>query len=114
MSMQANDLGRPFVLTVAASGHVFVHAKGKRGEPGTLPVFSTDTEEEARGIIVYHCRLECDRSGLYRLNNWKDGESVDALGEVSDMFRAHHAKAKRAPALPSSVAIRKSARRAHA
>lgn len=114
MTMQSNDFGRPFVLTVAASGHVFVHANGKPGEPGTLPVFSTDTEEEARGIIVYHCRLERDRSGLYRLNDWKDGESVEALGEVSDMFREHYAKAKRVPPLPSPATIAKRARRAHA
>jgi len=86
MSMQPNDLGRAFTLWVDAAGCVTVATKG-RAVKGSLPVFSTDTHEQANGLRVRFCRLARDGSGLYFLNN--PPKEVEDLGAVSDMFRAH-------------------------
>lgn len=81
--MEAEDLSRKVVIDVAKSGHVMVRI-GKR-RTGWLPVFSTDTEDEALQIIRYHCRMQYD--GSYRLN---EGElpDLEALYDVGEKFRA--------------------------
>mgnify|MGYP003421009792 FL=1 len=82
-----SDLSRRFVLTVAMSGHVFFWERDVgHPEEGTLPVFSTDTKEEAESLIIRHCRRANDGSGLYALNSFSG--ALDALGDVSDLFRA--------------------------
>jgi hypothetical protein len=84
--MLASDFGRRFIMTVAASGHVYIHERGRRAEPGTLPVFTTDTREQAEAIRVRHCKFASDGSGLYRLND--PPGNVDQLSDVSDLFRS--------------------------
>lgn len=102
MPMLKTDLGRAYQLTVAASGHVFVNRAGSALEPGALPVFSTDTHEEALALVVRHCRRANDGSGLYRLTNWINGRDVnDALDEVSDLFRADYNRDP--PLLPGAL-----------
>jgi hypothetical protein len=90
-----NDLSRRFFLDVTKSGHVFIREKGQPiapGEEGGLPVFSTDTREQAAMIRVRRfCRLARGRSGLYRLNRClgDDVLEFEALAEIADEFRAH-------------------------
>lgn len=94
---QVFDLDRPYMLDVMASGHVFVRGPGQKPEEGSLPVFSTDTREEAQQMIVRNCKLARDNSGLYRLNDWPaepPTDSVAALGKVSDLFRLQYAREK--------------------
>lgn len=91
MGMQKDDLGRQYFVDVDAAGFAFVRERGSGKSPhGALPVFSTDTHEQAKMLIVTHCRLARDGSGLYRLNN--PPQSVQDLGEVSDLLRATYAK----------------------
>jgi hypothetical protein len=83
-----------FFLDVTKSGHVFIRRLG--GElNGALPVYSTDTAEEAEQIRVRHCHLARDGSGLYQLNEFS-GDVADLLA-VGVMFRVtHEANRKRA------------------
>jgi hypothetical protein len=83
--MRANDLERRFLLDVDAAGNVTVRERGKGKSGGGLPVFSTDTHEQAKALIVRHCRLARDGSGLYTLND--PPRAVESLGDVSDLFR---------------------------
>jgi hypothetical protein len=85
MGMQIGDLGKAYTLWVDAAGGVTVAPTG-RGVKGSLPVFSTDTEEQAKALRVRHCKLARDGSGLYFLND--PPKSVADLGKVSDLFRA--------------------------
>lgn len=86
--MQANDLGRAMTLWVDAGGCVTIREKGRRVD-GSLPVFSTDTREQAERLQVRHCRLARDGSALYFLN--QTPHDVADLGAVSDLFRATYA-----------------------
>jgi hypothetical protein len=88
MAMQREDLSRRFILDVAACGAVMIRERGQRMREG-LPVFSTDTHEQADAIRVLYCRLEKDGSGTYRLNEQPNG--VDDLGAISDLFRKAYA-----------------------
>lgn len=84
---KADDLGRRFLLDVTASGHVLIRERGEHAGAG-LPVFSTDTREEAERLIVRHCRLARDRSGLYRLNHWpEDPDVIRDLDRAAALFR---------------------------
>lgn len=85
MAMMREDLGRNFYLDVCANGSVHIREKGHQIEDGLLPVFSTDTHEEAEKLRVRHCRLARDGSGLYFLSVPPQG--VEDLGRVSDLFR---------------------------
>jgi hypothetical protein len=86
------DLSRKFSLDVTADGAVFVRSRGARLRSGAMPVFSTDTREQATGLQVRHCRLSYDKTrsgaGIYRLNEVP--VDFDALAGVSDMMRASY------------------------
>lgn len=84
MPMIASDLGRRVTLWVDAAGCVSLADKGVAVR-GSLPVFSTDTQEQAEQIRVRFCRLARDGSGLYFLN--EPPATVEGLGDVSEMFR---------------------------
>lgn len=91
MGMQKDDLSRSLFLDVTKDGAVFVRMRGTAADAG-LPVFSVDTRKEGETLIVRHCRLARDGSGIYRLND--PPEDVDDLGRVSDLFRATYAAMK--------------------
>lgn len=58
-------------------------AKGERNWefPNALPFHSVDTEEEARGIQVLHCRKQYD--GTYVLTHWNENvEDIFTLAET--------------------------------
>lgn len=89
MPMIKSDLSRDFTMSVCANGSVWVQPYGQL-ESGTLPVFSTDTREQAEQIQVRHCRRAKNGSGLYFLNDRPPSEIGEAqafLGGVSDLFR---------------------------
>lgn len=85
--MATDDLGRRFI--VEKSGHVFVRDRESNAMSQGLPVFSTDTREQAERLIVRHCVLARDGSGLYRLNDWPEPEeaTLDDLYQAGDLFR---------------------------
>lgn len=100
--MVREDLGRRFILDVTADGTVLIRERGPQRIKDLvgLPVYSTDTAEEAESIRVTHCRRANDGSGLYRLTHWKVDQtgygSIDSLPEVSDLFRATHEQIREA------------------
>ena len=82
-----NYFGRKFVLDVGKDGEVTVREQTtKRRLRDGLPVYSTDTREQATALVVRHCRLARDGSGVYTLNEF-DGR-VESLPDVSAMFDA--------------------------
>lgn len=83
--MLKEDLSRPFLIFVCAAGTVHIVEMGSRPPEGTLPVFSTQTREEAERLRVRHCRLARDGSGLYTL--LVPPQSVEEMGAISEMFR---------------------------
>lgn len=84
--MQTSDLSRRFVMTVCANGtvHIFDKLNG-RPESGTLPVFSTNTKEEAEQVRVRHCQLARDNNRIYVLNDRP--RDVEDLVRVASLFR---------------------------
>jgi hypothetical protein len=107
MAITKRDLSRRFFLDVTKSGHVFVREKGQPvapGEEGGLPVFSTDTREQAAMIRVHFCRLARDRSGLYRLNRCLGNGvlELEDVAEIADEFRAHFGRQKERHAWPQA------------
>lgn len=84
------DLSRRFILDVCAHGSVAIRERGHVIGDGRLPVFSTDTYDQAHDLRVLHCRLARDGSGVYFLNN-KPNEDGD-LGPVVDMFRQSYSR----------------------
>ncbi len=92
MTMIRTDLSRRFFLDVCAAGSVDIRERGhmQPGDGGRLPVFSTDTREQALSLQVRHCRLAQDNSGLYFLN--EPPTDVEDLGRVSALFRATYAE----------------------
>lgn len=89
MPMIRSDLGRAFTMSVCANGSVWIQRHGQI-ESGTLPVFSTDTHDQAEQIRVRHCRRAQNGSGLYFLNDpppQEVGRAQEFLGGVSDLFR---------------------------
>lgn len=90
--MNTTDLSRKFFLDVCARGTVHIRERGRlqTGGGGLLPVFSTDTHEQAESLRVLHCRLDRYGSGLYTLND--PPKDVAGLDAVSDMFRASFAR----------------------
>jgi hypothetical protein len=95
MGMTKDDLGRRFLLDVCANGSVHIRERGRpiSAVDALLPVYSTDTHEEAVTIRVRHCKLARDGSGLYFLN--ESPRDVSDLARVSDLFRETHRKAAR-------------------
>lgn len=85
MSLHRDDLTRRFFLDVSADGAVSIRERGQPLTLCALPVFTTDTHEQALMIQLRHCKLARDRSGIYRLNECPDG--LEALYEVAAMFR---------------------------
>ncbi len=83
--MTQDDLKRAVLLDVDANGNVFIRRKGSGDKRIGLPVFSTDTEEQAMSIQARHCRRARDGSGRYTLNAFSG--DVDDLTRVAEMFR---------------------------
>lgn len=103
MAMQKNDLGRLVTLWVDAAGCVTARERGS-GVDGSLPVFSTDTREQAEALQVRHCRLARDGSGLYFLTDTPRG--VEDLSRVSDMFRETYSQGQASAAADAHKALR--------
>jgi hypothetical protein len=80
-----NYMGRRFILDVDAAGNVTIREQGAKRGAG-LPVYSTDTREQAETLQVMHCKLDRYGSGIYTLN--KPPASVEALGAIAEMFSA--------------------------
>jgi hypothetical protein len=93
-----NDLSRMYLIDVCANGSCRVRRRGEKMERGLLPVFSTDNEDDARSLIVLHCKLARDRSGVYYLNpslfdaSLPQHERVDQLDGVRDQFRTSYGR----------------------
>lgn len=87
--MLKQDLSRNFFLDVCAAGSIVIRERGNTISDGRLPLFSTDTYDEATGLRVLHCRRARDNSGMYFLNNPPDehGEDFDA---IVDLFRSSY------------------------
>jgi hypothetical protein len=90
--MTKDDLSRRFILDVCASGSVAIRERGMVIGDGRLPVFSTDTYDEANELRVLHCRLARDGSGVYFLND-KPDEWAE-LDPVTEMFRQSYARTR--------------------
>jgi hypothetical protein len=85
-TVEATELSRRFLLDVTKDGAVHVRERGSGSCPyGGLPVFSTDTREEAQSLIVRHCKLARDNSGVYHLNEFAG--TVEDLSRVTKLFR---------------------------
>lgn len=84
-----NYMGKPWILDVDAAGNVTVRAQGAKNRGG-LPVFSTDTEAQASFLVVTHCKLARDGSGIYTLN--RPPQSVDELADVAELFASTRAR----------------------
>lgn len=85
ISQTSTDLSRAVFLDVMASGHVFLRERGTPCTKGGLPVFTTNTMEEAERLRVLHCRLARDGSGLYQLN--EPPVDVHDLNRIAELFR---------------------------
>jgi hypothetical protein len=82
----ADHMGRRYLLDVSANGVVTIRdSRGVEGPNGSLPVFSTKTLAMAEALQVRHCRLARNKSGLYYLNEFDDG-NVEDLVRVGTMF----------------------------
>jgi len=93
MGLKRDDLGRRFMLDVTVDGAVFVRERGGGPCPhGGLVFFSVDTRDEATALVVRHCRRANDGSGVYRLNSF--GGTLNAIGEVADLFRSEYENAR--------------------
>lgn len=88
-----HDLSRRFFIDVSADGACFIRERGSAPMDGCLPAFSCDTHEEAKALVVRHCRLARDGSGIYRLTHWNESDGLGALCSASDTFRATYARA---------------------
>lgn len=60
---------------------------GPRGAQHTagLPVFSTETKYQAKFLVVTHCKLARDGSGIYTLDQ-PPPRSLDELDGISELF----------------------------
>ncbi len=86
-ALTVSDLNRAFQLRVTPRGDVTVHTREwPTGDSKALPVYSTDTQEEAESIRERHCRRARDGSGTYTLN---DGTVKDQWA-IGEMFRRTH------------------------
>src|SRR5262245_22457417 len=92
-SMVREDLSRRYFIDVTADGAAFVRGHGTPVTVG-VPGFWCDTYEQAKALIVLHCRLARDGSGVYHLNEWNGGAGLDALYGWSARFRASYAQMK--------------------
>jgi hypothetical protein len=88
---EPEDLSRKFLIDVTADGACFVRQMNEKPQHGGLPMFSTDTREEAESLIVLHCHLARDGSGIYRINNWPRDADIDAIYAAAALFRASYA-----------------------
>lgn len=81
-----HNLGRPYVLYASANGAVIISERGEKQWPtGYLPFFSTDTHEQASSLQVRFCKLARNGSGIYFLNEFKEGD-LDELHRWSGVF----------------------------
>lgn len=107
MTFQASDTSRDVLLFIFASGHVFARGRDEPREDGAILFFSTDTLDEAKGLIERHCVRARDRSGNYLIAGF-DGE-VDAIEDAAEMFR----ETWEARHLPASPYVARGAGRVH-
>lgn len=82
------DFERRWLLDCCANGSLTIRERGHEPIRGTLPVFSTDTRDEAESLRVLHCRLANDGSGIYFLNDRP--QDVGDLQEITAMFRVSY------------------------
>lgn len=82
-----NNFAKDWKIDIMQSGHMSVRARETRLDPGALPLFSTDTEEEARDLIVHFGRLQYD--GSYVATDFGGGvEDIEALTDKMDSIGA--------------------------
>ncbi len=86
---KTNDLDRAVLLDVSADGAVLARPRKSKMPQGYLPFFSTDTQKEAEQLIVFHCRLARDSSGIYRINDFKVGV-YEEIDRAATLFRAQY------------------------
>lgn len=86
--MTKDDLSRRFFLDVCANGSVAIRERGYGIADGRLPVFTTDTYDEAVMLRTLHCRLARDGSRVYFLNN--PPSDLDDLDGIRSTFRASY------------------------
>ncbi len=83
MTVNASPYSRPVKLDCSADGAVVIREAGKIHD-GFLPLFSTNTNEEAQALRTRYCRKERD-SGLYRLNDF--GGELEDLADATETLR---------------------------
>ena len=88
MTKIANNYSRPVKLDCSADGVVAIREAGSIPD-GFLPLFSTDTSEEAQALRTRHCRKERD-SNLYRLNDF--GGELEDLENATETLRMTYAR----------------------
>lgn len=81
---QANHLSRPILIDLFMSGHLAYRWKGSGGNPGSLPVFSVDTAEQAQAMQARFCLKQYD--GGYVWTDF-DGE-YESIGKVTKALQA--------------------------
>jgi hypothetical protein len=94
--MEKDDLSRDVVIDVMASGHCTLHVRGARAPrgsraPGSLPVFSTDTFDEAKALLVRFCKLSPHGEGY--IAPGFDG-NLNELEAFGDKLRAEYKRMK--------------------
>jgi hypothetical protein len=97
----ANQLTRSYLLEVYKSGEVMIRARGEPMPEGVLPVYSTDSREEAEMIQVRCCVLSRVDNQTYRLNpNLRnDGQlTLEDLPMLTEMFKQIHEQQRAAKA----------------
>lgn len=87
MTKSTSPYSRPVKLDCSADGVVVIRESGSIPD-GFLPLFSTDTTEEAQALRTRHCRKERD-SSLHRLNDF--GGELEDLANATETLRATYA-----------------------
>lgn len=88
MTMQKDDLKWEFFIDVMASGHCSIRDRKSRPRKGALPIFTTQTAEDAKSLLIRYCVSSRDGSG-YAVPNF--GGELDDLYAFGDKLRAGYA-----------------------
>lgn len=89
--IQANDFGRRFIIDVERDGVATVRDRDRDEPSKGLPIFTTDTRDEAESLIIRHCKLSRYGTGEYRLNDWPLDATLDDLYAAGAKFRESYA-----------------------
>lgn len=82
-----DHLARRWLIDLWANGAVTIRHRDDRtedGEPGGLPVWSTDTKAEAQALLVRHCKLSRQDHRTYFLPRFR---GYPSLAEATERFR---------------------------